>query len=92
MKHKSKYICETTIIFDLPKDIIKDCCTFKYYVNNTSIKPVVLGGGPEIILTNLFNEKALECTSHEFPFKIPNYLLPMVTDVTNGTITDRGFL
>ena len=73
VKHKSKYSFETTILFDLSKDIIKDSCTFKYYFDNTYIKHAVLDGGKEIILGNWLNKKSLKYTSiNDIPSKIPD--------------------
>ena len=45
VKHTSKYT-------SLGSEIIKENCNFAYYFDKTNIKPAVLDGGNEIILTN----------------------------------------
>ena len=56
-------------------DIIKENCDFKYYFNNTDVKPSVLDGGHEIILANWPNTKYVICNdNHNFPIKIPSHL------------------
>ena len=60
MKHKSKYICRTAIFFGLSIKIIRDKCTFTYYLHNTYIKSTVPDGSKEIIPANWLNKKFLE--------------------------------
>ena len=74
-----KYSFETVIIFDFPKDINKDSCTFNYYFNNTSIKPVVLDASDEIILAKWLSKKYLDYTrNNDISIKIPNYFSILV--------------
>ena len=47
------------------QDIIRDNCDLNYYYNNSSIKPVVLDRGSEIIMINCLNKKSIECTSND---------------------------
>ena len=49
VRHKSRYSCESTIYFDLDKEIIKQNCEFKFYYNKTDVTPTVPNGGNEII-------------------------------------------
>ena len=53
VKHKSKYSCESAVYFNIDSEIIKENCNFAYYFNKTTIKPVVLDGGNEIIFGKL---------------------------------------
>ena len=55
VKHKTSYICENAIYFDLNTEIIKENCKFRFYYNKTDITPTVLDGGNEIILANWSN-------------------------------------
>ena len=48
VKHKSKHSCESTIYYNLSKEVIDDYCTFKYFYN-TTVMPSVLDGGHEIL-------------------------------------------
>ena len=49
VKHKSKYICESMIYFDLGSEIRKENCNFDFYYNKMD---TVLDGGNKIILEN----------------------------------------
>ena len=49
------------MFFYLPQQVIKDSCNFKYYYNNTYIKPVVFDRGDEIISANYLNKESIEC-------------------------------
>ena len=57
VKHKSTYICESTIYFHLDVKTINENCKVKFYYNKTDITPTVLDGGKEIILANWANDK-----------------------------------
>ena len=72
VKHKSKYICKSTIYFDSDPDIINENCKFAFYYNKTDITPTVLDDGNEIVLTNWPNNKHKICSINndiqlEFP-------------------------
>ena len=74
VKHKTSYICESAIYFNLNTNIIKEICDFKFYYNKTDIIPTVLHGGNEIILANWPNNKHIICTSNnDIPVKIPSH-------------------
>ena len=49
VRHKSIHCCESTIFFDLDKNIIKHNCDFIFYYNKTDITQTVLNGGNKII-------------------------------------------
>ena len=61
VKHKSSYICESAIYFNLTTDIIKNNCDFDFYFNKTDVTPTVLDGGDEIVLANWPNDKHIIC-------------------------------
>ena len=61
VKHKSSYICESAIYFNLTTDIIKDNCNFDFYYNKSDIIPTILDRGNEIILANWLNDKHVIC-------------------------------
>ena len=61
VKHKSKHSCESTIYYNLSKEVINNYCTFKYFYN-TTVMPSVLDGGPQILLANMLTPKRLICT------------------------------
>ena len=61
VKHKSKHSCESTIYYNLPREVINEYCTFQYFYN-TTVMPSVLDGGPQILLANILTPKRLICT------------------------------
>ena len=61
VKHKSKHSCESTIYYNLSRNVIDDYCTFKYFYN-TTVMPSVLDGGLQILLANMLTPKRLICT------------------------------
>ena len=52
VKHRPHHNCNSAIYFDLNAKIIKENCEFQYFYNKTDVKPAILDGGNEIILTN----------------------------------------
>ena len=74
VRHKSIHSYESTIYFDLDKDIIKRNCDLKFYYNNTDITLTVLNRGNEIILANWPNDKHIICTfNNDIPIRIPTH-------------------
>ena len=74
VKHKTKYSCERAIYFDLGAEIIKENYDFQYYFNKAKVKPAVLDGGHEIILSNWPNNKHVICNdNNNIPVKIPSH-------------------
>ena len=71
VKHRSRYICESAIYFDIDKEIIKQNCLFKFYYNKTDVTPTVLNRGNEINLANWPDDKDIICTiNYDIPIKI----------------------
>ena len=74
VKHKSSYICESAIYFNLTTDIIRDNCNFNFYYNKSDIIPTILDKGNEIILANWPNDKHIICNiNNDIPVKIPSH-------------------
>ena len=74
VRHKSRYSCESTIYFNLHKEIITQNCEFKFYYNKTDVTLTVLDGGNEIILANWPGCKHIICTiNNDIPIKIPSH-------------------
>ena len=74
LKHKSKYICESAIYFNLNTNTIRENCNFKFYYNKTNISPAFLDAGNEIILANWPNDKHILCNiNNDKPVRIPSH-------------------
>ena len=74
VKHKSSYICESAIYFNLTTDIINDNYNFDFYFNKTDVTPTVIDGGDEIVLVHWPNDKHVICNvNNDIPVKIPNH-------------------
>ena len=74
MRHKSIHSCESTIYFDLDKDIIKQNCDFMFYYNKRDLMLTVLDRGNEIILANWPNDKHIICTiNNDILIEIPSH-------------------
>ena len=55
-------------------EIIKENCKFNFYFNNTDVKPAVLDGGYQIILTNWPSYKRIICAhNNNIPIDIPSH-------------------
>ena len=69
-----KYSCASTIYFNLESDVIRTNCEFQYYYNKTDIKPTILDGGFQIILTNWPNYRKIICLhNNNIPINIPGH-------------------
>ena len=62
VKSKSRYSYASAIYFNLESEVIKANCEFQYYFNKTDIKPTILDGGFQIILTNWPNYRKIMCS------------------------------
>ena len=72
--HKSSYICESAIYFNLTTGIIRTNCNFDFYYSKTDVTPTVLDGGDEIILVNWPNDKHIICNiNSDIPVRIPSH-------------------
>ena len=80
VRHKTWYSCESTIYFDLYKEIIKHNCDFKFYYNKTDITITILDGGNEIILANCPDDKHIICTiNHDILIQDPSHPYVLVS-------------
>ena len=74
IKSKTRYSCASTIYFNLESDMIRANCEFQYYYNKTDIKPTVLDGGFQIILSNWPNYRKIMCLhNNNIPINIPGH-------------------
>ena len=63
IKHKSRHSCVSVIFYNLgPATITKDC-KFDYYYYNTTVPPVILDGGRDVLLANFHGSRSLKCIS-----------------------------
>ena len=95
VKHMSRYSCESAIYFNLDAETITENSKFKFYYK-IDITLTVLGGGNEIILANLPNDKHIICNiNNDIPVKIPShpYILVNRSVLCNcGIEADNHFL
>ena len=62
IKHKSRHSCVSAIFYNLgPATIIKNC-KFDYYYN-TTVPPVILDEGRDVLLANFHRPRSLKCSS-----------------------------
>ena len=74
VKSKTRYSCASTIYFNLKSDVIKANCEFQYYYNKTDIKPTILDGRFQIILSNWPNYRKIMCLyNNNIPINIPGH-------------------
>ena len=87
---------QSTIYFDLDKDIIKRNCNFILYYNKSDIILTVLNSRNEIILANWPNDKCIICTiNNVIPIEIPSYPYVLVNRsvlCNCGIEADNNFL
>ena len=75
VKSKTRYICTSTIYFNLESDVIKANCEFLYYYNKTDIKHTILDGGFQIILANWPSYRKNMCShNNNIPINMPGHL------------------
>ena len=74
VKSKTRYSCTSAIYFNLGSEIIKENCEFEFHFNKTDVKPTVLDGGYQIILTNWPSYKKIMCShNNNILICIPSY-------------------
>ena len=74
VKSKTRYTCASAIYSNLESDVIKANCEFLYYCNKTDIKPTVLDGGFQIILSNWPSYRKIMCShNNNIPINIPGH-------------------
>ena len=62
IKHKSRHSCVSAIFYNLSPATITKNCKFDYYYN-TTVPPVILDGGGDVLLANFHGPRALKCSS-----------------------------
>ena len=62
IKHKSRHSCVSAIFYNLGPATIKKNCKFDYYYN-TTVPPVILDGGRDVLLANFHGPRSLKCSS-----------------------------
>ena len=64
IKYKSRHSCVSAIFYNLgPATIIKNCKFDYYYHYNTTVPPVILDGGRDMLLANFHGSRSLKCSS-----------------------------
>ena len=62
IKHKSRHSCVSAIFYNLGPTTITQNCKFDYYYN-TTVPPLILDGGRDILLANFCGPRSLKCSS-----------------------------
>ena len=62
IKHKSRHSCVSAIFYNLGPATITKNCKFDYYYN-TTVPPVILDGGRDVLLENFHGPRSLKCSS-----------------------------
>ena len=62
IKHKSRHSCVSAIFYNLGPKTITQNCKFDYYYN-TTVPPIILDGGRDVLLANFHGPMSLKCSS-----------------------------
>ena len=62
IKHKSRQSCVSAIFYNLGAATITKNCKFNYYYS-TTVPPVILDGGKDVLLANFHRPRSLKCSS-----------------------------
>ena len=62
IKHKSRHSCVSAIFYNLGPATVTKNCRFDYYYN-TTVPPVILHGGRDVLLANFHGPRSLKCSS-----------------------------
>ena len=62
IKHKNRHSCVSAIFYNLGPARITKNCKFDYYYN-TTVPPVILDGGRDVLLANFHGLRSLKCSS-----------------------------
>ena len=62
IKHKSRHSCVSLIFYDLGPAMITKNFKFDYYYN-TTVPPIILDGGRDVLLANFHGPRSLKCSS-----------------------------
>ena len=60
VKHKSKHSCMSAIFYNLGPSVVTENFKF-HYMYNTTVPPVILDGGKEVLLANFYGQRSLKC-------------------------------
>ena len=63
IKHKGRHSCVSAIFYNLGPATITKNCKFDYYYYNTTVPPVILDGGRDVLLANFHGPRSLKCSS-----------------------------
>ena len=61
IKHKSRHSCVSAIFYNLGPATITQNFKFNYYYN-TTVPPVILDGGRDVLLANFHGPRSLKCS------------------------------
>ena len=84
IKHKSRHSCVSAIFYNLGPATVTKNCKFDYYYN-TTVPPVILDGGRDVLLANFHGPRALKCSS------VNGGLLKPATEIVYAVV-NREFL
>ena len=62
IKHKSRHSCVSAIFYILGPKTVTQNCKFDYYYN-TTVPPIILDGGRDVLLANFHGSRLLKCSS-----------------------------
>ena len=62
IKHKSRHSCVSAIFYTLGPRTVTQNCKFDYYYN-TTVPPIILDGGRDVLLANFHGSRSLKCSS-----------------------------
>ena len=62
IKHKNRHSCVSAIFYNLGPATVMKNCRFDYYYN-TTVPPVILDGGRDVLLANFHGPRSLKCSS-----------------------------
>ena len=62
IKHKSRHSCVSAIFYNLGPKTVTQNCKFDYYYN-TTVPPIILDGGRDVLLANFHGPRSLKCSS-----------------------------
>ena len=83
-KHKSRHSCVSAIFYNLGPATITKNCKFDYYYN-TTVSPVILDGGRDVLLANFHGPRSLKCS-------LVNGGLAKTAPELTYTVVNREFL
>ena len=62
IKHKSRHSCVSAMFYNMGTATVTKNCKFDYYYN-TTVPPVTLDGGKDVLLANFHGPRSLKCSS-----------------------------